>query len=60
MGANGISSEGYSTPDIKEGTLKKEVINHARKSYVLSDQSKKNVTTAYIFARLESCELITT
>ena len=58
MGTNGISSEGYSTPDIKEGTLKKEVIRHARQSYILSDKTKENVTTAYIFASPESCELI--
>ncbi|MFP4078558.1 MAG: DeoR/GlpR family DNA-binding transcription regulator [Candidatus Izemoplasmataceae bacterium] len=59
MGTNGISKAGYSTPDIKEGTLKKEVIAHSRKRYVLSDQTKMNLTTAYIFSDRESCELIT-
>lgn len=59
MGTNGISKAGYSTPDIKEGTLKKRVIEHSRKRYVLSDRTKMNLTTAYIFASRDECELIT-
>lgn len=59
MGTNGISKAGYSTPDIKEGTLKKRVIEHSRKRYVLSDKTKMDLTTAYIFASRDECELIT-
>jgi len=58
MGTNGISKKGYSTPDVKEGILKKAVINHSRECFVLSDSSKDNVSTAYIFASLERCTLI--
>lgn len=58
MGTNGISDLGYSTPDIKEGLLKKKVIQRSRKSYVLSDQSKFGKTTSFVFAKTEDAELI--
>ncbi len=58
MGTNGVSSKGYSTPDIKEGLLKKRVIQKSRQSFVLSDGSKFNRTTAYIFAEADECRLI--
>ncbi len=59
MGTNGITEESYSTPDVKEGILKKHVISRSRKKYVCSDQSKLHVHTAYVFAKRDQCELIT-
>jgi len=58
MGTNGYSSKGYSTPDLKEGILKKAVIEQSRERYVLTDKSKQNITTAYIFAKKDHCILI--
>jgi len=58
IGTNGISENGYSTPDVKEGTLKKLVILHSRNKYVLSDSSKEGKTTAYVFAKLDQATLI--
>jgi len=59
MGTNGVSSKGYSTPDIKEGILKKKVIEKSRQAFILTDASKMNRTTAYIFAERDECRLIT-
>jgi DeoR family transcriptional regulator, fructose operon transcriptional repressor len=58
IGTNGISENGYSTPDIKEGMLKKLVIKQSRNKYVLSDSSKEGKTTAYVFAKLDQVTLI--
>jgi DeoR family fructose operon transcriptional repressor len=58
MGANGFNQKGFTTPDIKEGTLKKAAIMQSRKRYVLADTSKYNKTTSYRFSTLEECTLI--
>ena len=58
MGTNGISSLGYSTPDVKEGIVKKHVIKRSLKKYVLSDKTKYHTVTAYVFTSKEECELI--
>ncbi len=53
IGANGVSELGFSTPDHKEGLLKKRVIQNARQSYILADTSKENKTTSFIFGKKE-------
>ncbi len=58
IGTNGVSQAGYSTPDLKEGAIKKQAIIQSRKRYVVSDSSKQNKTTSYIFASLTECELV--
>ena len=58
MGANGFNHKGFTTPDIKEGTLKKAAIKQSRKRYVLADTTKYNKTTSYRFSTLEDCTLI--
>lgn len=59
IGTNGYSPVGYSTPDLKEGAVKKQAIAQSRKHYVVTDKSKENKTTSYLFAVLNECELIT-
>lgn len=58
IGTNGVSELGYSTPDVKEGILKRQVIQNSRKSYILGDKSKKDKTTAFIFAQLDQATWI--
>lgn len=58
IGANGVTKAGYNTPDIKEGLVKKTVINHSRKKYILADSSKEHVETAFLFAKRDECQWI--
>ncbi len=58
LGTNGISEFGYSTPDSREGIIKKTVIERSRHAYVVADQSKKDKTTSYLFAKLNEVTLI--
>jgi len=58
LGTNGISDLGFSTPDMKEGLLKKKAIERGRKVFVLSDQSKLGKTTSFVFAKLSEAELV--
>jgi DeoR family fructose operon transcriptional repressor len=53
IGTNGISKVGYSTPDLKEGVIKKTAIEHSKRSYVLSDTSKWDMTSSFVFAPLD-------
>ncbi len=53
IGTNGISKVGYSTPDLKEGAMKKTAIEHSKQAYVLSDTSKWDVTSSFVFAPLD-------
>lgn len=58
MGANGISDRGYSTPEIKEGILKKRVIKQSKKAYILADHSKHYAEASYYFANLDEAQWI--
>ena len=53
MGSNGITKEGYTTPELKEGTLKKLVIQQSKEAYILADRTKEGVLASYRFASLE-------
>jgi DeoR family transcriptional regulator, fructose operon transcriptional repressor len=53
IGTNGISTVGYSTPDHKEGAMKKVAIERSKRAYVLSDTSKLDVTASFVFASLD-------
>lgn len=50
IGTNGIAEVGYSTPDLKEGIIKKVAIERSRQAYVLSDTSKNDKITSFVFA----------
>jgi len=59
IGTNGVSEIGYSTPDPREGLIKKTVIDRSRYTYVLSDTSKQGKTTSFVFASPKEATLIT-
>lgn len=59
IGANGVSIDGYSTPDPKEAMIKSEAVRKANKVYFLCDNSKFNKKFLINFAFLEDGELIT-
>lgn len=58
IGANGVSETGYSTPDLKEGMIKKAVIVNSRMAYVLADQSKLGKVTSFIFSERKQAKWI--
>lgn len=58
LGTNGMSEIGYSTPDQREGVIKKTVIERSRVAFVVSDSSKKDKTASYVFATLDQATLI--
>ncbi|MEC9484257.1 MAG: DeoR/GlpR family DNA-binding transcription regulator [Candidatus Izemoplasma sp.] len=58
MGVNGYNDESYTTPEIREGSLKHEVIKHSNVTYVLADTSKYNKQTNYAFASRDEGHLI--
>ena len=61
MGTNGINAEfGYSTPDPEEALMKRIVMRHAIKSYVLADESKFNRVAFTKVSDLEEALIITT
>lgn len=59
MGANGFDASGFSTPDVKEGLIKKMAMRQSQTSYVCVDTSKEAILTHYRFARYEPSKLIT-
>lgn len=60
VGVNGISrAGGFSTPDPREASVKKTVINHSHAVYVLADHSKFDKVTAVTFAQLQRGQIIT-
>lgn len=60
LGVNGISfSEGFSTPDQREASVKMAVVNSDRKIYVLADHSKFDKVTPVTFARINKGQIIT-
>lgn len=60
FGTNGISTIGYTTPDIEEARTKSAAINHCKNAYVLADSSKFGILTSVTFASLEQAVIITT
>jgi DeoR family fructose operon transcriptional repressor len=59
IGTNGVSEFGFSTPDIREGILKRAVVKQSRYAYALADKTKTGNTTSFVFASNEECGLIT-
>jgi DeoR family transcriptional regulator, fructose operon transcriptional repressor len=60
LGINGISFENaFSTPDVKEASIKKLVINKSKNSYILADTSKFNQSCLVKIAELDEVTLIT-
>jgi DeoR family fructose operon transcriptional repressor len=60
IGTNGISVEqGFTTPEIEEGLLKKEVVSRSYMAYVLADHTKFGKVTSVTFANLEQACILT-
>ena len=59
LGANGVTEEGYSTPDSEEALVKSEAINRGEKICFLCDNSKFNKKSFINFAPLNKGYLIT-
>lgn len=60
FGTNGISAEGFTTPELSEGMLKKKAISRCQKSYVLADPSKFGLRQRIVYARADQCTVLTT
>ena len=61
FGTNGIHNEkGFTTPDIKEGLVKKEALKRCKESYILGDQTKFNEVSAITFGEIGDSKIITT
>ena len=61
FGTNGITDEnGFTTPDIEEGMVKKAAIKKCSEAYVLADVSKCEQVSFMTFADIDECSLITT
>lgn len=59
IGANGITAEGYSTPDPEEVIVKSEAVKRGKKVYFLCDSSKFKENSFINFASLDEGILIT-
>jgi DeoR family transcriptional regulator, fructose operon transcriptional repressor len=60
LGINGISFENaFSTPDIKEASVKQLVIRHSKRSYIVADASKFNQSCLVRIAELDEATVIT-
>ena len=59
MGANGVTVDGYSTPDPEEVIVKNEAIKRGKEVYFLCDESKFKANSFINFASLDDGILIT-
>lgn len=60
IGTNGISIEhGFTTPDLEEALLKKEVISRSYISYIVADHTKFGKITSVTFADIDQACIIT-
>ena len=59
IGANGITLDGYSTPDPEEVIVKSEAIKRGKEVYFLCDESKFKANSFINFASLDEGMLIT-
>jgi DeoR family fructose operon transcriptional repressor len=60
VGTNGISIEqGFTTPDIEEGLVKKEAVLRSYMTYVLADHSKFGKVNSITFASIDQACIIT-
>lgn len=60
-GANGVSiQKGFSTPDVKEGMIKKKSMENCKECYILCDSSKFSQISSVTFAPFDSATVLTT
>lgn len=61
LGTNGAHHElGFTTPDIEEASIKEAAIKLSKKSFIICDSSKINITSFIKFADINQCTLIST
>ncbi|MDP0494105.1 MAG: DeoR/GlpR family DNA-binding transcription regulator [Fusobacterium sp. JB021] len=58
IGANGVNTEGYSTPDEEEVLVKSEAIKRGKRIYFLCDHTKFKTKSFFNFASLNDGDLI--
>ncbi len=60
FGVNGIDRKrGFTTPDLKEASIKREAMNHCKEVYVLADHSKFDQISSVKFRDIEKAVIIT-
>ncbi|WP_288588832.1 DeoR/GlpR family DNA-binding transcription regulator [Streptococcus infantarius] len=59
LGINGIDEEFLTTPDMEEAVIKKNVIENARKSYIVTDSSKIGRVSFAKVDKIENATIIT-
>ncbi|MCO4662740.1 PTS system, lactose-specific, repressor [Streptococcus infantarius subsp. infantarius] len=59
LGINGIDEEFLTTPDMEEAVIKKNVIENARKSYIVTDSSKIGRVSFAKVNKIENATIIT-
>ncbi len=60
FGTNGISRErGYTTPELKEGLVKKAALSNCEERYILADESKFGQISAIRFCEFEDAMILT-
>lgn len=60
IGTNGISMEqGFTTPEMEEGLLKREVVTRSYMTYILADHTKFGKVTSITFANLDQACILT-
>lgn len=60
-GANGVSiREGFTTPEVSEGILKKKSMEHTKQCYVLADASKFGQISSMSFSAIDDAIVLTT
>lgn len=60
FGTNGVDkSRGFTTPDIKEASIKKKAMKHCKQSFVLADKSKFHQVSSVNFAAISEAAIIT-
>lgn len=60
FGTNGIDKDrGFTTPDLKEASVKKKAMKHCKQSFILSDKSKFHQISSVNFAAISNAIIIT-
>ncbi|MEE1115044.1 MAG: DeoR/GlpR family DNA-binding transcription regulator [Eubacterium sp.] len=60
LGANGVTPEqGFTTPEVEEAAVKMHALNHAKKAYILADNSKFSRIAPVSFGTIDSAVIIT-
>ena len=60
FGTNGIDiKRGFTTPEMREGSVKREAMLHTKKKYVLADSSKFQVISSVNFSPFDDATIIT-